>query len=194
MAASWQDRFALGRHRTGRRNRELKLFLTGVCVARSNWKSFRSSFRERLFSPKVAVYTAITGNYDTLPPLELKVPTWSYLCFTDKPPLASAGWEIRPLPRDDLDQIRRSRLPKILAHDFLAEYDISIWIDASVGITGNLEDFYKIALARADIAFFRHGDLRPSVAAEIQVCAQLAKAPFDVMTRQYEAYRTRGFS
>jgi hypothetical protein len=82
------------------------------------------------------------------------VPGWDYLCFTDETSTAKIGWEVRALPQNELDQIRRSRLPKILAHRFLSDYDIRIWIDGNVGIRGDLAEFCKVALAHADIAFF----------------------------------------
>ena len=157
------------------------------------WRAVRSAFRERFAAAKVAVYTAVTANYDSLPAPAIKVPGWDYLCFTDETSTARIGWEVRALPQNELDQIRRSRLPKILAHRFLSDYDISIWIDGNVGIRGDLAEFCKIALAHADIAFFRHGAHRHSVAAEIHACSHAGKAPLDVMTFQYECYRAQGF-
>jgi hypothetical protein len=121
------------------------------------------------------------------------VPGWDYLCFIDEISIAGPGWDVRALPQEHLDQIRRSRLPKILPHQFLREYDVSIWIDANVGIRGDLAAFSKMALAHTDIAFFRHGDRRPSVAAEIQACSQLGRAPLEIMSLQYEHYRAQGF-
>ena len=123
---------------------------------------------ERLASGKVVVYTAITGGYDNLQAPAAKVPGWHYLCFTDEPSIAQPGWEVRALPRSDLDPIRRARLPKILAHHFLPDYDASIWIDANIGIVGDLAAFCQMALAQTDIAFFRHGEHRRSVAAAIR--------------------------
>jgi len=166
--------------------------LRGAAI-RSAFAAIRSVFKERFLSAKVVVYTAVTGNYDNLAAPAMKVPNWNYLCFTDEPSVARPGWEIRVLPQSDLDPIRRSRLPKILAHRFLFDYDISIWIDANIGIAGDLAAFCKTALAHADIAFFRHGDHRPSVFAEIQACSLLNKAPYEVMARQYESYRGNGF-
>jgi hypothetical protein len=157
------------------------------------WAAIRGALRERLGSARVVVYTAVTGNYDTLPAPAIKVPNWHYLCFTDEPSVTKPGWELRTLPRGYLDPIRRSRLPKILAHHFLFDYDISIWIDGNIGIKGDLAAFCKMAIARTDIAFFRHGEHRPSVAAEIQACLRFKRAPYEVMAQQYEIYREKGF-
>jgi hypothetical protein len=157
------------------------------------WLSQRGAFRERFGRAKVSVYTAVTANYDDVRAPAMNVPGWDYLCFTDETSIARPGWDVRALPDKHLDQIRRSRLPKILAHQFLREYDISIWIDANVGIRDDLAAFAKTALAQTDIAFFRHGERRPSVAAEIQACVQLGKALLAPMSLQYERYRAEGF-
>jgi hypothetical protein len=143
--------------------------------------------------PKVAVFTAVTNGYDLVHPPTTHVASWDYICFSDKADTDPAGWQVRALPENDLDLVRRSRWPKILAHHFLADYDISIWVDANVRIVGDLMSFCEIALADGDIAFFRHGDYRSSVAAEIQACVKYGKAPLDVMMHQYEHYRRQGF-
>jgi hypothetical protein len=115
----------------------------------------------------------------------MTVPGWDYVCFTDDPFAPKSGWSIRALPKNDLDQIGLSRLPNILPHRFLRDYDVSIWIDGHIGIRADLAEFCRIALTHADIAFFRHGESRPSVAAEIQACWQAGKAPLEVMNLQY---------
>lgn len=157
------------------------------------WRTALERVRERINKPKVVVYTAVTDNYDVLPPPAMKVAGWSYLCFTDDLSISRPGWNLRALPQSNLDQIRRSRLAKILAHHFLSDYEISIWMDANLRIVGDLTKFYKLALAHSDLAFFRHGLRRPSVAAEIEACAQAGKAPHALMVRQYESYRGKGF-
>jgi hypothetical protein len=155
--------------------------------------AIRSTLRERFVRPKVAVCTAVTRNYDIVVAPAMRVRGWRYVCFTDDPAVPRPGWEIRALPRSDLDPIRRSRLPKLLPHAFLPEYDQSIWIDANIGIVGDLAALLRMALADADIAFFRHGERRPSVAAEIEACVRYGKAPYEVMAPQYEHYRSKGF-
>ncbi len=159
----------------------------------ATWPAVRGIVRETFTAPKIVVYTAVTGNYDDLLPPAMKVPGWDYLCFTDEPLAPKFGWSIRALPKNDLDQIRLSRLPKILPHRLLTDYDVSIWIDGHIGIRGDLGEFCRMALMHADIAFFRHGELRPSVAAEIQACWQAGKAPLEVMNLQYQHYLAEGF-
>src|SRR5208337_538016 len=119
-----------------------------------NWLALRGALREHLGRGKVVVYTAFTGDYDTVHAPATKVPGWDYLCFSDETSTVRPGWDVRLLSHEYLDQIRRARVVKILPHQFLPKYDISIWIDGNIGIRGDLAAFSNMALAHADIAFF----------------------------------------
>jgi Protein of unknown function (DUF616) len=146
-----------------------------------------------MLDAKVVVYTAVTNDYDNLLAPTIKVPGWSYICFTDDTYTEKTGWEVRPLQQNGLDPVRLSRLPKILAHCFLLDYDVSIWIDANIEITGNLQEFCALALAQANIAFFCHGYGNRSVAAEIFALFWYGKARLRSMFPQYLRYRAKGF-
>lgn len=93
---------------------------------------------------KIVVYTCIIGDYDTLKPVCNRSSRIDYICFTDNPNIKSDGvWEIRRLPPDDLyteglSKIKKQRIVKILPHIYLKEYDVSIWVDGNIQITGNL--------------------------------------------------------
>ncbi len=93
---------------------------------------------------KIVVYTCIIGDYDTLKPVCNRSSRIDYICFTDNPHIKSDGvWEIRRLPPDDLytdglSKIKKQRIVKILPHVYLKDYEISIWIDGNIQITGNL--------------------------------------------------------
>ena len=83
------------------------------------------------------MYTALFGGYEDL--LEQPLAATSavdFICFTDDPALVSDLWEIRLVePAIATDPARSSRFPKLCAHRFLADYDISIYIDNSVLLT-----------------------------------------------------------
>ena len=66
------------------------------------------------------------------------------VCFTDDGDASSATWEIRHVePWLPSDPARSSRRPKILAHEYLAEYDESIYIDNSVLLTADPERIFE---------------------------------------------------
>lgn len=56
-----------------------------------------------------------------------------FICLTDDPALTSETWEIRRIvPAFPADPVRSARLAKLLAHQFLPEFEGSLYIDNSV--------------------------------------------------------------
>lgn len=140
---------------------------------------------------RLVVYTCITDGYDI--PLEspwaLRCP---HLCFTDAPRLRSATWTRMALKGDeDLDPVRRSRLPKLLPHRYLPPCDVSIWVDASVRLLIDPVELARRALDGADLAIPRH-PARDCAYDEIEACVKLGKDAEGDLRAQGEAYRSAG--
>ncbi|BDQ04625.1 MAG: hypothetical protein KatS3mg084_0143 [Candidatus Dojkabacteria bacterium] len=80
---------------------------------------------------KVAVYTAIFGNYDNLKEPDNPILNADLYCFTDNPNLTSNFFNVihvsLPLP----DPVRSARKYKILGHPIVNKYHYSIWFDAA---------------------------------------------------------------
>lgn len=139
---------------------------------------------------RVVVYTCVTGGYDI--PLEspwaLRCP---HVCFTDDPRLRSATWSLRALDGADLDPARRSRLPKILPHRYLGDYDTSIWVDASARLLEDPVALARRALEGFDFAAPRHPK-RDCAYLEVDECVRKAKEAESDLRRQAQAYRELG--
>lgn len=93
--------------------------------------------------PKIVVYTCITGGYDKIKEPTLVTPGIDYICFTDNKEMKSNTWKIRPIPEELLNysKVKQQRGVKILAHRYLPDYEISIWIDGNVDTKGNINDY-----------------------------------------------------
>jgi hypothetical protein len=105
---------------------------------------------------QIGVYTAITAGKDSLkdPPLD---ETADLIFFTDRGELfEDSRWNIRPACDLFKDPRRNSRAHKILAHQYLADYDYSLWIDGSVRLLASARELAETYLRDADIAMFRH--------------------------------------
>lgn len=109
-----------------------------------------------------AVYTCVTGQYDSLGRLkshEYLDPAWDYLLYTDNERLLEnqtyGAWDVRPLEFSALDPVRNSRWHKTHPHLLLADYDQSVWADGNVNI---LTDFLfkKIRTENHDLLIPRH--------------------------------------
>lgn len=135
------------------------------------------------------IYTVLTGGYDALP-APFRAPGWDYVCFTDDPKLRSPHWDVRTFDSRGLDAVRASRLPKILAHEFLADYDYSIYCDANQRLWRDPTQMAATA-GWPDFAACRH-PFRQCVYAEIEACVGLKKAELDPCAAQARRYRAAG--
>lgn len=84
---------------------------------------------------KQVIYTCITRGYDTLKE-NINLPNFDFICFTDNTNLYSETWIIKQIPDKlkILSPIKQQRYIKTHPHEFLSEYDISIWTDGSVDV------------------------------------------------------------
>lgn len=140
---------------------------------------------------RIVVYTSITGGKDSLkaPRSEDDV---DWILFTDHldAPMGTA-WEGRPACKLFADPRRNSRAHKLLAHQYLAEYDYSLWIDGSIRLLASPRDLVDTYLHDADVALFRHPE-RDCLYAEATVCADAGHDDAEVLAAQVAAYRRAG--
>lgn len=143
---------------------------------------------------KIAVYTVIYGNYDTLklPKHKSLKDQADFYCFTNLE-LDSDFYKIVKINFDYGDQIKNSRYPKINPHLFLSEYEVSIYIDANlVLITDDLQALVSKYLASADLAKYRHNQ-RDCIYQEAAMCIKFNLDQPEVIQKQISRYRQEGF-
>ncbi|WP_417432247.1 glycosyltransferase domain-containing protein [Kiloniella sp.] len=93
-------------------------------------------------SKKNVIYTTIVGGYDNLIE-QPKYAGWDYVCFTDqkslgwRTKLGLSNWKIIPFENPGIDNTRYSRMPKLLPHRFLSEYEYSVYIDGNARLINN---------------------------------------------------------
>ena len=142
---------------------------------------------------KIAVYTAITGDYD-----ELITPTYinenfDYICFTDNKDLVSDFWEIRLMEDLNLDKVKKARRYKVLPHIYLQEYEYSLWVDANFKIIGDLEDFInKYWVNNHPMMCIIHPE-RDCIYDEAKSCITLKKDSEEVIESQIEKYKKEAY-
>jgi len=85
-----------------------------------------------------AIYTCITGKYDTIIQHEYISSDWDYICFTDNNELLKHKnigiWQIRMAKKKNFNKTKNARWHKTHPHVLLPEYEESIWVDANVNI------------------------------------------------------------
>ena len=159
---------------------------------------------------KKVIYTSIFGSeyylHDPIP----KMKGWDFLCFTDNPNYKSDFWEVVLIPKI-YDGARDSKKPKILPHEYLQNYEISVWVDGDIKITENIDDLVDKYLKDKDYAVFNHefcgisttGNLnvRKCIYEEAKFIKWLGdnhpkkhyKDNLDVINKQIERYRKEGY-
>ena len=144
---------------------------------------------------KRVIYTVIVGGYDRL--IEPQpFPGWDFVCFTDgrntglRATVGLSHWDVRPLDSKDLDVFRQSRLPKILPHRYLQDYDYSLYIDGNAKLLSDPTEMLE-ALDWPKMAVAEH-PFRATVLEEIDECIRQNKAPHELLEAQRAAYVADG--
>jgi GT2 family glycosyltransferase len=140
---------------------------------------------------RMVVYTAVVGGYDELKPPAFRPPNCEFVAFSEQP-LRVEGWEVRPLNYLHHDPTRAARFVKLHPHIYFPDCDHSIWIDANIGIQGDLSLFFSCLAADDFIGTFIH-PLRDCAYVEAQECIKLDKDDEQVIRRHIERYRADGF-
>jgi hypothetical protein len=139
----------------------------------------------------IAIYTALTGDYDDVNEILYKEAGVDYLLFTNNKNLRSSTWQVVYV-ESELDNLLLSREIKMLPHKYLGEkYDASIYIDANAVVYGELSQVLTYLNDKVSFAVSKHSE-RKSVKEEIDIIVQRIynnKEPYV----QYERYVKEGF-
>ncbi|MCY7152798.1 DUF616 domain-containing protein [Streptococcus gallolyticus subsp. gallolyticus] len=143
---------------------------------------------------KVVVYTCVTGEYER--PVEplYKPSNVDYFVITDMEIDSNSKWKkidinsIKEL--SSLNNIEKSRFPKILPHRIFQDYDYSIYVDANVRI---ISDIRKSISSLGKIPFASHWHPeRNSIYQEAKACILAKKGNPKLITEQMVRYRKLG--
>lgn len=141
---------------------------------------------------RVAVYTAITAGKDSLKTMPIYGGV-DRILFTDRPEdHAASGWYVQRACDLFTDPRRNSRAHKLLAHQYLPDYDYSLWIDGSINLRVSPLDLVDAYLRDADVAMFRH-PARSCVYAEADGCIAAGSDHRETLAGQVAKYRQEGY-
>ena len=141
----------------------------------------------------VAIYTCITGKYDSLKN-HVGIHGVDWICYTDDPDLQLPGWEIVDLEPSDAPPRLKAKYPKLLApQGDLDGYDYTIWIDGSTEvISPTFVDEALADLGPDGFALFSH-PWRDCIYDEVKASRTVAfKYDHQPLEEQAEHYRSLG--
>ena len=158
----------------------------------------REREKEMKKEPKVVVYTCITGGYDNILEPTVVTPGVDYICFTDNPNMKSKTWKLVPIPNELLSysKVKQQRGVKILAHRYLSNYDISIWVDGAVIVRGNIKEYLGTLDLKNYSVFIPEHPARKCIYKEKDACVKIKKIKGDEVAladRQMKRYKDEKF-
>ena len=142
---------------------------------------------------KLAIYTAIIGEYDTLKnPLYIDK-NCDYICFTDNINVKSEIWEIIHVEKDNnLDDVKNARKIKILAHKYLFKYEQSIWIDGSYEIIGSVREYISKYSVNNPMLCLIHPQ-RHCIYDEANTCISIKKDDEKIISNVIKKYKHENY-
>lgn len=151
---------------------------------------------------RTAIYTVITGEYDTVKAPMFTLAEADYFLFTNSSSIISRAnpnerigvWHVIPLQETDVDNILLSRKVKMLPHKYLdVKYDISIYIDGDMVITDDLVELAAKTLADNTLMAAYHHSKFTDVRSEIESLKLKGRVPAEVVDAQWNRYLAWGF-
>jgi hypothetical protein len=167
-------------------------------------------FAKKKHPKKIAVVTAIFGDYDNLktPPPDCELhDKVDWFCFTDNPSMSSSHWKIIHTPyhlnnslQEYKDNVHKNMMNakyyKIMMHriPLLQNYDYYIWIDGSVSLRPTfLTNIFPLLSSNHNrLIHFQHS-VRNSVRDELEASMSMQKYKDQPLREQYDQYRKEGF-
>ncbi len=170
---------------------------TRMCYA---GRVYREKYGNLKYSGKVleadkvrtVVYTAITGNYDTLKEPLFEADGLTYVCITDNPDIKSKVWNIESIKNSRLDHIHLARHIKMNPHHYFPEYEVSIWVDGKYQIMDDLRTYAAKYQGHSDILCFPHPE-RNCICDETAACIFAGKGDKKEMIIQVSQYLREGY-
>ena len=148
-----------------------------------------------------AIYTVITGNYDTIKQPLVFTPGADYFLFTNNPTIQDAGvWKVVHIPSLNIgsrsekeNNILLSRKVKMLVHEYLPQgYDVSVYVDADMLLKKSFSELLDTMADNRLMAACRHSYCA-SVREEINDLINKGMVDTHQVEQQWQRYVGWGF-
>ena len=145
------------------------------------------------FTGKGVVYCVVTGNYDQIREPKVINKDWDYILYTDSENIDSKVWRVRKTEnKDNLDNRLLARKYKILGHEYLCDYDYSIYVDGKLQIIGDLTKYIEMYSCYESMLCMNHY-LSADAYEEAELCKENGFEDPGRIDAQMIRYRQEGF-
>jgi len=147
-----------------------------------------------LDSIKIAVYTCITGNYDKLMSPTNIDSRIDYYCFSDniKKP-TNSPWILKPVNLNHLNSKDQNRFIKMHPHEFLENYDVTIYVDGNIQIVGDIFELVQMTVNTQANFFIYNHPYRTCIFTEAAACAHFSHDWIWKIALQMRRYCVEGY-
>lgn len=135
--------------------------------------------------PKIAVYTAITGDFDGLKENQ-NTNNADFFAYLEQPHQSST-WNTRLIDFKGKTNNLTAKYYKLHPHKLFPDYEYSLWIDGSVELVADARDLVKLYLKNSSWAVHKHAS-RTCIIDEAFACVEMGKADPDVLSKQVARY------
>ena len=147
---------------------------------------------------KKVVYSVILGNYDEIKEINIQN-GYDYFLFSDvyKHKSIETNWTILPIPEEvnnlNISKVKKQRYIKLHPHLYFKNYDLSIYIDATFTITGNLDEFLLRTLSSKFYIYSFEHPRRNNIAEEALEVVRQHKEKKSISKIIRERYKRENF-
>ena len=144
---------------------------------------------------RVAVYTALFGDYDQIKKIKAKNRLCDYFIFTDQYLPPDCDWQLKQYEFNDKTcntPVLKNRFLKMHPHLLFPEYDYSIYVDATIVIELDIMRLMSRIGENCLALFEHHAGVNDSFV-EAERVKRIGLAPKDIVDKQMEKYKREGF-
>lgn len=138
------------------------------------------------------IYTALFGDYDHLAQPVEKFDGFDFICFTDQKNLQSEVWDIKIMESTEKTSLLMNRRMKMLPHEYLTGYEVSVYIDSNLKLLKNLRELIEKDFSKKKFLVPKHS-LRDCLYEEAKECVIFQKSDYAATVKQLKSYRLAGF-
>lgn len=147
--------------------------------------------------PRIAVYTCITGNYDSVCDPFIKFDNIDFYLFTNNDKIKSKIWMVKKIDKNiekKYDNIKLNRYYKFHPFDFFSpnDYDYVIYIDGNIQVVSNLTTLTYVVSDKTGLALHNHC-MRKDVYEEAKACCIFKKGNQKKIRNQINRYKKEKF-